>query len=278
MQIKSVHLRRFRGLARASLQSCAALNVLIGRNNAGKSSILAAIELALDRLQGGRVASIWRTPRPTDEFTGRDASKPLQIGLTFEVKDSVKNDFQNRLLNESPGLDVAVSQISTATTFSVIFAADVLGDSAVIYLQEMGVGGIDDTCEDLTLSGTRIMSIPQSTAQELGKRENDIRAIESELRSIDELQSNMIDYAVRQKSEGASRWRTYGGERVTSRRLIKLMDDLFARSSSKEEVETGRLVIKGDLNREIQDLEEADLSFPITVFAGTSKRIPDYAS
>lgn len=278
MQIKSVHLRRFRGLGRASLQSCAALNVLIGRNNAGKSSILAAIELALDRLQGGRAASIWRTPRPNDEFTGRDVSKPLQIGLTFEAKEAVKGEFQERLLKESPGLDVAVSQLTTADEFSVIFAADVLGDSAVIYLQEVGVGGIDSAGDNLTLSGTRIMSIPQSTAQELGKRENDVRNIESELRSLEEFPSNMIDYAIRQKNEGPSRWRTYGGERITSRRLIKLMDDLFSRSSSKEEVETGRSVIKDDLNREIQDLEEAELSSPITTFAGTSKKIPDYAS
>lgn len=142
MQIRSVHLRRFRGLGRASLQSCAALNVLIGRNNAGKSSILTAIELALDRLQGGRAASIWRTPRPTDEFTNRNVLKPFQIGLTFEAKETTKAEFQERLLRESPGLDVAVSQLSTAVEFSIIFAGDVLGDSTVIYLQELGVVGL----------------------------------------------------------------------------------------------------------------------------------------
>lgn len=88
----------------------------------------------------------------------------------------------------------------------------------------------------------------------------------------------MIDYAVRQKSEGPSRWRTYGGERITSRRLIRLMDDLFSRSSSREDVETGRAVIKDDLNREIQDLEDSEISSPVTTFAGTAKKIPQYVS
>jgi|GEM_PF-5967206 len=175
MLIKSIHLRRFRGLERASLPTCAALNVLIGRNNAGKSSILAAIELALERLQGGRAVSVWRTARPLDEFTGRDVTKPLQIGLSFQAEGNLVAEFQRHLLAESPGLDVAVSQLSGTIEFSFIFAGDILGDNAVIYLQEVGVGNIDDSGDDLTLLGTRVISIPPSTAQELGKRENDTR-------------------------------------------------------------------------------------------------------
>ena len=236
MRIKSVYLRRYRGLERASLPACAALNVLIGRNNAGKSSILSAIELALDRLQNGRVASIWSTPRPSDEFTNRIAVKPLQIGVTFEANEILRADFQLRLLDESPGLDVAVSQLSTAEEFSVIFAADIIAGNAVIYLQELGVGCINSANDELTLSGTRIVSVSHSTAQELGKRENGIKSIEAEIRALDDLPSGMFDYIVKQKAEGAARWRNFGGERISSRRLIALIDDYLAEAQVRRKL------------------------------------------
>lgn len=276
MHIKSIYLRRFRGLARASLPQCATLNVLIGRNNAGKSSILTAIELALDRLQSGRAASVWRTPRPSDEFTDRDTSRPLQIGLTFEISIELIKEFQSVLLEESPGLDVAVGNLSKSDAISVIFSADLLGDSAIIYLSEVGFGEIDESGDDLTLVGTRIISIPQSTAQELGRRENTIRAIENEIKSLDELQGSMLEYSVRQKNEGPSRWRNYVGERISSRRLIERLNDIFSGSSTVQEVEAGKAIIISDLNKEIQDIEESDTISPMTTFAGTAKRIPAY--
>lgn len=69
MRIQAVHVRRFRCLERADLADCAGLNVIIGRNNAGKSTILATIEMALERLRSGRIAFIWhRRHRPEDQL------------------------------------------------------------------------------------------------------------------------------------------------------------------------------------------------------------------
>jgi predicted ATP-dependent endonuclease of OLD family len=49
MRIRSIEMRRFRSIESASLQACGGLNVLIGKNNAGKSNVLAAIELVHQR-------------------------------------------------------------------------------------------------------------------------------------------------------------------------------------------------------------------------------------
>lgn len=277
MKIRSVHLRRFRGLERASLPDCAALNVLIGRNNAGKSSMLAAIELALERLQGGRVASIWRGMRPFDQFTGRDSSKPFQIGVSFQLNDEILNEFRNRLLDESPGLDVAVSQLQNENVISIVFAGDILSDHLVLYAKDFGFGDLDASGDDLLLSGTRIISLPQQTALELGIRENKKKGIEKEINSLVELRSDIIDYAVRQKGDG-SRWRSYTGDSISSPDIVQQVDELFSRSSTREEVEAGRTVIVSSLHRTISDLEAADLQNPLTTFSGTSKKVPNYAS
>lgn len=54
MIIRSVHVRHFRSIAATGLAPCEELNVLIGKNNAGKSNILGAIGLLLNHLRTGR--------------------------------------------------------------------------------------------------------------------------------------------------------------------------------------------------------------------------------
>lgn len=278
MHICSVHLRRFRGLARASLPNCAALNVLIGRNNAGKSSILVAIELALDRMQKGRAASLWHAPRPSDEFTERDVSRPFQIGLTFEVTNETLIEFQKLLLEESPGLDVAVGQLAGSTMFAVILEGEALDDSVVIYVKEFGVGDINNSSDDLTIFGTRILNISQDTAKELGNRENIIRSIQKDFKSLEDIPSHIFEIALRQKSEGPNRWRSYLGDSSISRRLTARLDEIFGRSASTQEALAEKSLTLSDFSKEIQDIEDTELLSPLTTFAGTSKRVPSYVA
>ncbi len=54
MRIKAVKLSQFRSVANASMSECGGLNILIGKNNAGKSNLLSAIEVALGHLRTGQ--------------------------------------------------------------------------------------------------------------------------------------------------------------------------------------------------------------------------------
>jgi predicted ATP-binding protein involved in virulence len=44
MYIEAISIKRFRSIREVELTNCGGLNVLIGKNNAGKSAILSAIE------------------------------------------------------------------------------------------------------------------------------------------------------------------------------------------------------------------------------------------
>ena len=46
MHVKSVHIRAFKGLADVELKDCGRVNAFVGKNNAGKSSLLHAIDMA----------------------------------------------------------------------------------------------------------------------------------------------------------------------------------------------------------------------------------------
>jgi ABC-type branched-subunit amino acid transport system ATPase component len=94
MKIKSLHVRRFRSVESASMEECGALNVLIGKNNAGKSNLMTTIPLLLRHLRRGAIAGPWRGERFKDEYTDRITATPIQIGVEFELPTERVNDFE----------------------------------------------------------------------------------------------------------------------------------------------------------------------------------------
>jgi hypothetical protein len=101
--IRSVQIRGFRSIANSSLDKCGPLNILIGKNNAGKSNVLAAIELVLVHLGQGRVAGSWPVPRrPKGEFTERNVMNPLRLAIEFDLPPDINEGLRARLTKEAP--------------------------------------------------------------------------------------------------------------------------------------------------------------------------------
>jgi putative ATP-dependent endonuclease of OLD family len=79
MRIRKIRILNYRSIEEATLD-CDSLTVLIGRNGAGKSSFLRALEVFYDVS-----ASITR-----EDFSWHDTSKPIEIGVTFGDLNSVE--------------------------------------------------------------------------------------------------------------------------------------------------------------------------------------------
>ena len=99
MSIRSVQVRHFRSVANAELANCGGLNILIGKNNAGKSNLLNAIELMLEHLKRGRIAGPWEVERAQAEFTDRNESTPIRIGVEFELAPKTIESLQEICTN-----------------------------------------------------------------------------------------------------------------------------------------------------------------------------------
>ncbi len=72
MVIKSIHVKNFRSILNESL-SCDCLTALVGRNGAGKSSFLRALELFYD--PGAKVA--------VEDFYAEDTDADIEIAVSF---------------------------------------------------------------------------------------------------------------------------------------------------------------------------------------------------
>ena len=111
MRIQSIEVRRFRSIEKTVLTNCGGLNVLIGKNNSGKSNVLSTIDLMHQHLYGATISGPWDTPRPADEFTDRKCETPLQIGTEFDLPSHLNLALRERLQSEAPHLEKSIDQI-----------------------------------------------------------------------------------------------------------------------------------------------------------------------
>jgi hypothetical protein len=96
----TLRLHNFRGFSHYSLSDLTRINLLVGKNNAGKTSILEAIEILSC---GGRPSSLLRSPNRRGEFSSQSSEAGLraeydirylfhqhriQDGSSFEIKAS----------------------------------------------------------------------------------------------------------------------------------------------------------------------------------------------
>jgi predicted ATP-dependent endonuclease of OLD family len=88
MIIRHLEISNFRSLESVKLEEIGLFNVLIGRNNSGKSTIFGALALLNNVIRGQSNAVDWNTV-----LTGKDQSRSLEILLRFETLPGERDEF-----------------------------------------------------------------------------------------------------------------------------------------------------------------------------------------
>ena len=262
--IKAISIRSFRSLERVELEKCAPLNVLIGKNNSGKSNILAAIDIALDHLRTGRIAADWKTRgRAADEFTNRVFDEPLQIGLELELSETLVSE----MTSEIHGLEVAIAGLAGNRTLSVIVAGSMSGNGAFRYVQGMALGTIIDQGQRLSIDGIRLYSVSDEAAKELIQLERTATKQREEISALEQILSEgpsfepsvgQIPYVLRRVSENLrpetvrmleSVFRNPSGDAMEKILDIKRQAELAASVTETKETKATTQAFGGSVNR-----------------------------
>lgn len=165
--IRNLHIRNFRSLASTSISACGPLNVLIGKNNAGKSSALVAIPLIFDHLATGRIVCPWKTERHAEQFTHRETSKALQLGVELALTDTARKLLLDGLRDTAPHLGKSIEQLSAESSISFICRFVYDAKAPYQYIECISVGRIDAGDELLKPYSTPILTTPPDSATQL---------------------------------------------------------------------------------------------------------------
>lgn len=271
MRIKALHFRNFRGLQSTGLPSCSGFNVLIGKNNAGKSSILAGLELVLEHLEKGRFSFQKPLPRPHDEFTHREHAKGFQIGLQLELNHELLGELKEPISSSMPSLEVAIAAIESEF-LSILFDGLIIDGLLHTYISCIGFGVINADRANLTIEENLVLNVPRKTAIEVVKRDYEASRIISDLDDIDPALAEFPswEYATRDQARAyGSRFRnmSIGGE--------KLLDAVRG-LTSKAEFDVAVAEVKSELARRVEQLEQEEAPTAFAAFGGNVKIIPPY--
>ncbi len=111
MWLHSVKVAGLRSIERAELESCGRFNVLIGKNNSGKSNVLSAIRGFFETMKGSEVVNLRPMFTLDDDFYDRNTRKPIDITCTFAVTSKDATQIIDDIAKEFPQISNAVSHL-----------------------------------------------------------------------------------------------------------------------------------------------------------------------
>src|SRR5258708_19892998 len=91
MLLHTLEIKNYRSLEHVKLDNLQHFNVLIGRNNAGKSSVFLALQ-QLGQVLRGQILF------PPEVLTDRDSNRALEIHLTFKPNNQERETFIDLLI------------------------------------------------------------------------------------------------------------------------------------------------------------------------------------
>ena len=282
--IRNLHIRNFRSLASASIASCGPLNVLIGKNNAGKSSALVAIPLIFEHLATGQIVCPWKTERHAEQFTHRDTTKALQLGAELTLDESNRKILLDGLRETAPHLGKSIEQLADESSISFICRFVYDNKVPYQYLEYVSVGHIDSSDERLKPGSTPLLSTSPESARQLFKKFQDGDELRQKVAAIKRLVESdgfplssffdnkrsyppqyLIDRVLQTESPTAAPLR---------RELIALLEG----SDSQETLKAKASSQVAAANDEIERISNIEIETPLSTYTGEVRVEPAYVT
>ncbi|WP_081492536.1 AAA family ATPase [Bradyrhizobium genomosp. I (2014)] len=112
MRLESFEINNYRSIAQLEINPCGDFNVLIGRNNSGKSNILASIEVFFSALR----PEVINTSPPIGQeidFFQRDLKNNIQLRATFSPSEAEMQQLLDEIAIERPQVKKLLEEIGS---------------------------------------------------------------------------------------------------------------------------------------------------------------------
>ncbi len=154
MKLETVRIRRFRSVEEVTLDAIGELNVLIGKNNSGKSNILFAIDSFFACIKGGNLVTADAPIGGAIDYYERRTQEPIEIEMFFSMLQSERNELVKDIVNDAPQMKNAAEGISESSRVAVLIRT-IKPASPAIVVAELSLRNTDNSLD----KGTRLLSV-----------------------------------------------------------------------------------------------------------------------
>lgn len=273
MKLENAIIKRFRSIEDVELAACGEFNVLIGKNNSGKSSVLSAINAFFECINNGEVLTLNPNVGKEIDFFNKKAQLPIEINLIFSLALADRDVLIRDIVAEAPQMKNAVDGINPSLHLSVVLVV-MPPPSNFSYIQKMSLGGISKSGAEHFNCERIILNIDERSALELYEnslRSKELDEISGKLNSLDS--DDLRRYLrpeMRERSPLQYLTRKLGDE------IIKILEERVGRQASIEEIKSVIPDLSTSYKEESVSSLNQSLKNKVGTFAGEEASIPRY--
>ncbi|MGH9762848.1 MAG: AAA family ATPase [Blastocatellia bacterium] len=279
MRIDSVEIRRFRSVGSATMKRCGSLNILIGKNNAGKSNLLAAIELVIHHFNGGALAAKWSNQRPRGDFTDRDDSQNIEIGLQFELTPSLNEDLRAKMIDEAPHLDKSIEQIKEVHSVSFVLNGARQDEHYFLFIKNVYAGKLKSDTNAIGIDGLNLLTLSQPVAYELYTLQMQLEQLHESVTNFDRLTEARLEFMFPAEGRPRPPLSAYLPSIMGAPfrpEILHQVDALGASANNINDFRSGIARLREQAQTSIRDLIGQKTQGSMTAFAGEVQTTPNY--
>ena len=128
MKIEAIEIRNFRSVSFCKLEACGGFNVLIGKNNSGKSNILSAIDVFFKVINNGDIVSLNSPINKEVDFYKNNSRSPAEITFTFSLIEEERSELMAGIIEDSPQMANAVENLEPGLWLSIRIGFNLVPD------------------------------------------------------------------------------------------------------------------------------------------------------
>ncbi|MFI5884886.1 ATP-dependent nuclease [Streptomyces sp. NPDC051554] len=275
MNLQGLHIEGFRSISDASLEDCGQLNVLIGKNNSGKSNILTAVKFFFDFFKSeGNVATTSPDVRTLTDFHARQENCPVTITGTLGLSSEQMAYLKENIATEAPQVRNALfsSDRGDQVTVQLTFLQTPI---SVGYISWIGFGGA------VSETTSAIFSMTRDSAIDVARRLHKSNMAFAEIDAVEVLAQRLDSEYWPRNSPSTERT----GISPMARRVIEQIGGntsslirLVRSASSYTEFQRAARERVEELKSEISEITSSAIEHPVSTFSGDATEIPEYVS
>ena len=240
MKVEAIQIKHFRSVSCCDLTLCSGFNVLIGKNNSGKSNILSAINAFFLAVSEGGVICLDPSINQNVDFHNKDSETPVEVALTFLLDKREIVELIAGLLEDAPQMTNAVSDLDHDSRLYVRLCFN-MQPSIYAYVNRISLLSRNENQESAS-SEKVILDVGPDAALELHGKYMQSRTDETRINGFQDLLSHVDpDDWMQMRRESTEDIRAYRGRRLLGRRFsaepdtLQSLDSMVRDSSTFQE-------------------------------------------
>lgn len=285
MRLEAVHIQNFRSIQDVTLEYCGGFNVIVGKNNAGKSNILLSINAFFKCLNKGEPIILDPPIGKSIDHHANLVAEPIKICMLFQLSLAERDNLVQDIVSESPQVKNAIDGIDPDLRLAVTLEINTY-PNAFAYVQKMVLckSGVPTSQEKIVRT---ILEINIEAAKELVDKAKRVQQLEDEAEQLE----RFISDAVRRMDEDD--WKRFKADpsperlfftlpsrslrNISSASLLSKMRKLMESSESKGAFQEAAFSMRDGMKKEAANLQSEPIRHRIDSFSGQETSVPVYA-